>query len=87
MNTPQCLLTIETPEAVSCIDTHADTLLVACEDGTVRRYDLPETKVRKALMGLGSGVSWIRFEGKEKNAWLACGLQVRGSCAPAYAEY
>jgi hypothetical protein len=53
---------------------------VGCEDGTLRRYALPEVKVTKAVMGLGSSVSWAKLNevGTEKeHVWIASGMNVR----------
>lgn len=50
------------------------------DDGSVRLYDLPETKVRKAVRGLGSDVSsiaWAHSLGTEiGNIWVAVGQKV-----------
>ncbi len=62
------------------MDLIMDSVVVlGCEDGSVRRYDLPETKVQKALIGGGNGISWIRFsvtKGEEHYVWLASGMEV-----------
>lgn len=79
MATPEYVLSIETPNPISCMTVKETALVLGSEDGTVRRYALPETKVRKALMGLGKNVSWIRFssvKGKEDHVWLAAGMAV-----------
>lgn len=70
---------IETPSPVSCMDIVESAIVLGCEDGSVRRYDLPETKVQKALMGGGNGISWIQFsavKGEEGCVWLATGMDV-----------
>lgn len=70
---------IETPSPVSCIDIVDSVVVLGCEDGSVRRYDLPATKVQKALIGEGQSVSWIRFcsvKGKEHYIWLATGMEI-----------
>jgi hypothetical protein len=59
--------------------TRESALILGSEDGTVRRYILPDTKVKKALIGLANNVSWIRFssvKGKEEYVWLATGMSV-----------
>jgi len=78
MNTPQHGLNVETPSPVSCMATRESALILGSEDGTVRRYTLPDTKVKKALLGLANNVSWIRFsvKGKEEHVWLATGMSV-----------
>lgn len=79
MAQPTTSIYIETPAPVSSIDARNDALLLGCEDGTVRRYQLPESRVRKALMGLSGAVSWLRFsplKGQHDHIWLACGMDL-----------
>ncbi|KAG8827412.1 hypothetical protein FRC17_007841 [Serendipita sp. 399] len=72
-------LIIETPSAVSSMDAKGSTVVLGCDDGTVRRYHLPEKRVRKAIMGLGASVSWLRFsslKGQENSVWFSCGMNI-----------
>jgi hypothetical protein len=80
MSEPELEFTIETPSPVTCMDVEGTTAVVGCEDGTLRRYALPEVKVTKAVMGLGSSVSWAKLSevGTEKeHVWIASGMNVR----------
>ncbi|KAG9053379.1 hypothetical protein FS842_008269, partial [Serendipita sp. 407] len=70
---------IEVPSTISSMDAKNDIVVLGCEDGTVRRYRLPEKRVRKAIMGLGASVSWLRFsslKGQENHVWFACGMSI-----------
>jgi len=69
---------IEIPSPVSCIDARDAMVVLGCEDGSVRRFDLPETRVQKALIGTGKRISWIRFsvaKEEENCVWLATGME------------
>ena len=50
------------------------------DDGSLRLYNMPETKVQKAVRGLGSDVSsitWVHSPGTEiGNIWVAVGQKV-----------
>jgi hypothetical protein len=49
-------------------------------DGSIRFYDLPQTKVHKAIRGLPDEVASLAFEiGEERRRyiWAASGKQVR----------
>lgn len=88
MANPEPFLSIETPSPISCLDVkavlageNAYVAIIGCEDGTVRRYSLPEVKVTKALrLGPGNAVSWVKFS-QDKQAtsdkiWLSSGMKV-----------
>lgn len=50
---------------------------VATEDGTLRIYESPYTKVWKAVRNLGSEISSVVFGGSaESLVWVACGQHV-----------
>ena len=80
MADPEFKAIVETPSPVSCMDAVDSVVVLGCEDGSVRRFDLPETKVQKALIGGGRSISWIRFSsarGEGNRVWLATGMEVR----------
>jgi len=58
------------------------------DDGSIRLYRLPDSKVVKAIRGLGSEVSSIAVTGPTSNGfgdmWIACGtsVSVRGIRGP-----
>ena len=57
----------------------------ALDDGTIRLYRLPDTKVCKAIRGLGTEVSSIAFGSPATSSvWLAVGQHVRHT-GPDYA--
>ena len=53
---------------------------IVTDDGSLRLYNLPETKVCKAVRGLGSDISsiaWAHSSGTEiGNVWVAAGQKV-----------
>jgi hypothetical protein len=51
---------------------------VATEDGTLRIYESPYTKVSKAVKNLGSEISSVVFGGSAEAhlIWVACGQHV-----------
>lgn len=51
---------------------------VASEDGTLRIYESPYTKVWKAIRNIGSEISSVVFgsSGESNLVWVACGQYV-----------
>lgn len=47
------------------------------DDGCIRFYNPPDTKVKKAIRGLGASVSSVAFNKKSNNIWIASGPNVR----------
>ncbi|PVF98872.1 hypothetical protein CPB86DRAFT_704384 [Serendipita vermifera] len=79
MSEPELEFIIETPSQVTCMDVEGTTIVVGCEDGTLRRYVLPDVKVTKAVMGLGGSVSWAKLSdvGTEKeHVWISSGMNL-----------
>ncbi|KAI9446498.1 WD40 repeat-like protein [Lactarius indigo] len=74
--------TLLTPAHVSSLEyTQNETLILGSDDGSIRLYRLPDTKVVKAIRGLGSEVSSTAFmapkSGGFGNMWVACGSSVK----------
>ncbi|TFK92310.1 WD40 repeat-like protein [Polyporus arcularius HHB13444] len=78
--------TISIPSPVSALSLGPnDTLCVGSEDGSVRWYNLPSTKVIKAAKSLGAEIASIAWQLSKKNEpvaiWVASGR--RAICMPA----
>ncbi|KAF9645295.1 WD40 repeat-like protein [Thelephora ganbajun] len=81
MTPPELKLSIRTPAPVSALAFgKGNHLVIGADDGSLRLYNLPETKVYKAVRGLGSDVSsiaWMHSPGTEiGNIWVAAGQKV-----------
>jgi WD40 repeat protein len=61
--------------------TQNETLILGSDDGSIRLYRLPDTKVVKAIRGLGSEISSIAViapkSGGFGDMWVACGNSVK----------
>jgi WD40 repeat protein len=87
MASPEFKTIIETPSPISCMDVVDSVVVLGCEDGSVRRFNLPETKVQKALIGAGKCISWIRFSsarGEQNSIWLATGMEASMQISPTH---
>lgn len=51
-------------------------LVVASDDGTVRLYHPPYSKVSKAVRNLGCEISSLAFSPGGRDIWVACGQRV-----------
>ncbi|KAH9079368.1 WD40-repeat-containing domain protein [Lactarius deliciosus] len=74
--------TLFIPAHVSSLEyTQNETLILGSDDGSIRLYRLPDTKVVKAIRGLGSEVSSIAVmaprSGGFSDIWVACGSSVK----------
>ncbi|KAH9063479.1 WD40-repeat-containing domain protein, partial [Lactarius vividus] len=74
--------TLFIPAHVSSLEyTQNETLILGSDDGSIRLYRLPDTKVVKAIRGLGSEVSSIAVMapkfGGFGDMWVACGSSVK----------
>ncbi|KAH9048141.1 WD40-repeat-containing domain protein [Lactarius hengduanensis] len=74
--------TLFIPAHVSSLEyTQNETLILGSDDGSIRLYRLPDTKVVKAIRGLGSEVSSIAVmaprSGGFGDMWVACGSSVK----------
>ncbi|KAI0062311.1 WD40 repeat-like protein [Artomyces pyxidatus] len=73
--------TLHTPAHVSSLHyTSEEHLLVGSDDGSLRLYRLPDSKVAKAVRGLGAEISSITSaragSNKTGELWVACGRRV-----------
>ncbi|KAI0333505.1 WD40 repeat-like protein [Cubamyces sp. BRFM 1775] len=73
--------TIKVPSAVSALALGpGEQLCVGCDDGSVRWYSLPSTKVSRAIKSLGEEVSsivWTQPKREEEpSVWIASGRKV-----------
>ncbi|KAI0054020.1 WD40 repeat-like protein [Auriscalpium vulgare] len=74
---PTILHTLQVPSPVSALEfTPAGSLLVGSDDGTLRIYDLPDTKVLKAVRKLGAEISSVACVGDTGHLWLAGGRRI-----------
>ncbi|KAH9005105.1 WD40-repeat-containing domain protein [Lactarius hatsudake] len=74
--------TLFIPAHVSSLEyTQNETLILGSDDGSIRLYRLPDTRVVKAIRGLGSEVSSIAVmaprSGGFGDLWVACGSSVK----------
>lgn len=74
--------TLFIPAHVSSLEyAQNETLILGSDDGSIRLYRLPDTKVVKAIRGLGSEVSSIAImppkSGGFGDIWVACGNSVK----------
>ncbi|KAI0273585.1 WD40-repeat-containing domain protein [Gloeopeniophorella convolvens] len=82
LRSPQLAIqyTLRTPAHVSALFyTHNGALIVGSDDGSLRFYQPPATKVVKAIRGLGSEVSSVaglRSSLGDCCVWVACGTSV-----------
>jgi hypothetical protein len=77
-----CILRLPSPVTAVAFG-HSGRLGVATEDGTLRIYEPPYSKVWKAVRNLGSEISCLVFEGSVESrfVWVACGQHVSISTA------
>ncbi|KAH9901554.1 WD40 repeat-like protein [Cubamyces lactineus] len=73
--------TIKVPSAVSALALGpGEQLCVGCDDGSVRWYSLPSTKVSRAIKSLGEEVSSIVWthpkKDEEASVWIASGRKI-----------
>lgn len=68
--------TLATPAPVTCLALHASRLFAGSDDGSLRVYDLTTRKVSKAIRALGAEVSYIIYDTRSDNLWLAIGPSI-----------
>ncbi|KAL5529677.1 hypothetical protein ACEPAG_5662 [Sanghuangporus baumii] len=82
MNTTLSSTLVLPTQATACVfSTDAKHLAVGSDDGSVRLYKPPESKVRKAVRGLGISISSILFCGTgddedKLDIWIASGKSI-----------
>jgi hypothetical protein len=87
--TPTTCLHLPAPVAAVAFGPAAH-LGVASEDGTVRVYEPPYSKVSKAVRNLGSEISSLVFSAgakREGDIWIACEQHVSVILSAYFAHY